>query len=166
MDVILLMAMTADGKIARNSMELIDWTGKADKKYFVEKTMETGVMIMGSKTFDTIGKILPGRKSVVMTRDKTRISHHPDLVFTDKSAEEILMDLENQGFVSAALIGGSMINSVFMEKQLIDHIHVTVVPRIFGKGLSLFDASFDVTLCLEDTRIIEEGCIVLKYKVK
>ncbi|MBU1193406.1 MAG: dihydrofolate reductase family protein [Proteobacteria bacterium] len=166
MDVILIMAMTADGKIARNSMELIDWTGKADKKYFVEKTKEIGVMIMGSKTFDTIAKILPGRKSIVMTRDKTRTSNHPDLVFTDKSAEEILMDLENQGFASAALIGGSMINSVFMEKQLIDYIHVTVVPRIFGKGLSLFDMSFDVTLDLEDTRIIEDGCIVLKYKVK
>lgn len=166
MDVILLMAMTADGKIARNSMELIDWTGKADKKYFVQVTKKAGVMIMGSKTFDTIGMILPDRKSIVMTRDKTRISNDPNLVFTDKPPEEILMDLENQGFTSAALVGGSMINSVFMEKQLIDQIHVTIVPRIFGRGLSLFDASFDVTLCLEDTRIIEDGCVLLKYRIK
>ncbi len=33
MEVILLMAMTLDGKIARDSLELVDWTGKADKQY-------------------------------------------------------------------------------------------------------------------------------------
>ena len=33
MEVILLMASTVDGLIARNSSQIVDWTGKADKKY-------------------------------------------------------------------------------------------------------------------------------------
>jgi len=66
MKVILLMAMTADGMIARATEDLVNWTGKADKKYFVNVTKETGVMIMESKTFDTIGRVLPDRKRVVL----------------------------------------------------------------------------------------------------
>ncbi len=62
MEVILLMAMTLDGKIARTRSELVNWTGKKDKQYFVKVTRNAGVVIMGSKTFDTIGYPLPGRK--------------------------------------------------------------------------------------------------------
>lgn len=166
MKVILVMAVTADGMIARGSMELIDWTGKADKKYFVHVTREAGVMIMGSKTFDTIGKVLPGRKNIVMTRDKTRLSRDKDLIFTDQMPQKLIQDLESQGFKSAALIGGSLVNTLFIKENLIDEIHVTIVPRIFGKGLSLFQDSLDLQLELMDAGSIEKGHILLKYNVK
>ncbi len=165
MKVILIMAVTADGMIARDSMELIDWTGKGDKKYFVRVTLETGVVIMGSKTFDTIGKVLPERKNIVMTRDKTRTSQSPDLIFTSQTPEEILNDLKLQGFGSAALIGGSVVNTIFMKKKLIDQVHVTIVPRLFGKGLSLFNESLDTRLELMDMETIDQNYVLLKYKV-
>ncbi len=165
MKVILLMAVTADGMIARSSKELINWTGKADKKYFVQITKQTGVMIMGSNTFDTIGKVLPGRKNIVMTRDKTRVSNHSDLVFTDKDPDKILKDIEDQGFTSVAIIGGAVINTLFMKKQLIDEIHVNIVPRMFGKGLNLFEQSLDAKLALLDVKTIEDNCVLLKYQV-
>jgi dihydrofolate reductase len=46
MKVILLIAVTADGMIARDSSEVIDWTGKEDQRYFVQITRKAGVMIM------------------------------------------------------------------------------------------------------------------------
>ncbi|MBT6339374.1 MAG: dihydrofolate reductase [Desulfobacula sp.] len=171
MKVILIMAVTADGMIARNSMELIDWTGKGDKKYFVHLTREAGVIIMGSKTFDTIGKVLPERKNIVMTRDKTtrdkkRTSRNKDLIFTSQTPEEILNDLNTQGFESVALIGGSVVNTLFMKKNLIDEVHVTIVPRLFGKGLSLFNQSLDKRLELMDMEKIDQNYVLLKYRVK
>ncbi len=171
MKVILLMAVTADGMIARNSMELIDWTGKADKKYFIHITREAGAMIMGSKTFDTIGKVLPGRKNIVMTRDKTtrdkiRTSQTSDLIFTSQTPKEVLSDLKSQGFESVALIGGSTVNTLFMKENLIDEIHVTIVPRLFGKGLSLFNETLDTLLELMDIEKIDQGHILVKYRVK
>lgn len=165
MKVILLMAATVDGIIARNSRELIDWSGKADKKYFVSITKEAGVMIMGSRTFDTIGRVLPERKNIVMTRDKTRISTDPALIFTDKAPEEILSDLEAEGHESVVLIGGSIINTLFMQEKLIDEIYVTVVPKLFGKGLSLFSDSVDADLKLIGIKKIEDSSMVLKYQV-
>jgi len=166
MKVILLMAVTADGMIARNSMQKIDWTGKVDKKYFVCITREAGAMIMGSKTFDTIGKVLPGRKNIVMTKDKTRISRDRDLIFTSQIPGEIVSDLQVQGFESVALIGGSVMNTLFMKKNLIDEIHVTMVPRLFGKGLSLFNETLDIRLELMDIEKIDKSHVLLKYRVK
>lgn len=165
MKVILLMAITADGMIARDSDDLVNWTGKTDKKYFVQVTKASGVMIMGSKTFDTIGKTLPDRKNIVMTRDKKRISSDDNLVFTDQSPEAILQDLGKQKYSIITLIGGSLINSVFIKAGLIDEIHMTVVPMIFGSGLSLFKGVLDVDLEPLDIIRLDHGHILLKYRV-
>lgn len=165
MKVILLMAVTADGMIARDSRQLVDWTGKADKKYFVEITRKAGVMIMGSKTFDTIGGVLPERLNVVMTRDKTRKSDHENLVFTDDPPEVLLEKLESQGFESAALIGGAIVNTLFVRKNLIDEIHLTIVPILFGKGLSLFTQELDIKLLPAGEKELDHHHKVMIYKV-
>ena len=165
MKVILVMAMTLDGKIARHSLEAVDWTGKADKKIFVDITRKTGVMIMGSKTFDTIGRVLPNRKNVVMTRDHRRMSQNENLLFTDRSPEEVLKTLEDEGFESATLIGGTTINGLFAEKGLIDEVYLTIVPKLFGKGLSLFSVNLDLDLKLLEMTRIDADSILIRYSV-
>jgi dihydrofolate reductase len=55
MKTVIVAAITADGFIGRTSDHLADWTGKADKKLFVQVTKEAGAMVMGSRTFATIG---------------------------------------------------------------------------------------------------------------
>ncbi|MBF0259476.1 MAG: dihydrofolate reductase [Desulfamplus sp.] len=222
MKVILIMAMTLDGKIARHPMEPVDWTGKADKKKFVKITKKAGAVIMGSTTFDTIGKILPDRKNIVMTRDPTRLAMHSNpsgsmqnlnksidsladrnfaadstenestdptgiegseaaygggsaygirstengtLEFTDKTPQEILQSLEKEGFESVALIGGSIINSLFAKEHLVDEIYVTLVPKLFGQGLPLLAGDFDINLELVEMEKLDEHSILLKYNV-
>ncbi len=165
MKVILMMALTVDGKIGRDSKDPVDWTGKADKKKFVQVTKEAGVVILGSTTYDSIGRPLPNRKNVVLTRNKERVSNAENLIFTSQSPEEILDDLENQGYSSVALIGGSTINTLFAQKNLIDEIYITIVPRLFGEGLSLFNNSLDLQLELLETETIEDGYLLLKYAV-
>ena len=166
MKVILVMALTLDGVIGRNSKDPVDWTGKADKKKFVEITKEAGVVIYGSTTYDSIGRPLPKRKNVVLTRNKERVSEFDNLVYTDKDPEDILQDLEQEGYTSAALIGGSTINSIFAKKNLIDEIYITIVPKLFGKGLSLFNEELDLDLQLQEMETIDEGYILLKYSVR
>ena len=165
MKVTMVMAMTLDGKIARESDHPVNWTGKEDKKKFVQITKRSGVMIMGSRTFDTIGRVLPGRKNIVMTRNKARKSCG-DLIFTDKAPERILEDLSDQGFKEVALIGGAVINSLFIEADLIDEIYISVVPILFGRGLSLFDCEINTRLELINTETIADHSLVLRYRVK
>lgn len=167
MEVILLMASTVDGITAKNSSQVVDWTGKADKKYYVEVTKKAGVMIMGSKTYDTIGKPLPGRLNIVMTRDKSRQSEQDDLIFTDLPPAKILEDLELKGYTSVALVGGAAINTLFIRDNLITQIHLTLVPRLFGSGLSLFapPLELDHDLSLASIEDLGDGHILLIYHV-
>lgn len=166
MKVVLVMAMTADGRISRNPLEPVDWTGREDKKAFVRITREAGVVIMGSRTFDTIQKPLEGRKNIVMTRDASRTSDHPDLVFTSRSPSKILETLEDEGRETAALIGGSVINTIFLQENLIHEIYITIVPRIFGMGLSMFNKEFDQRMTLVDLVRLDEDAVLLRYAVK
>jgi len=165
MKVILLMALTVDGMIARSSDHFPDWTGREDKRMFKELTLKAGVLIMGSKTYDTIGKPLPGRKNVVMSRNKRRISQQKDLVFTDKHPRELLDDLRQEGFKVAILAGGSQINTVFAREDLIDEIHLTYVPQIFGTGLTLFSDSISMQLELIDFKQLGARQIFARYRV-
>ena len=165
MKIILVMAATLDGKIGRNATDPVNWTGKADKQYFVKITRKAGVMIMGHNTFTTIGSPLPGRQNIVMTRTLAGKTEQENLQFTDQSPEKIVKSLYRQGYRQAALIGGAQINTLFARKGLIHEIHLTVAPRIFGKGLSLFDGDLDLHLELMETRPLEKDALLLKYRV-
>lgn len=48
----------------------LPWRLRDDLKFFKEKTMGHA-MVMGRKTFESIGKALPGRRSIVLTRNKS-----------------------------------------------------------------------------------------------
>ncbi len=165
MKVILVMAITIDGKIGKHAHHAVDWTGKEDKRKFVQMTRRAGVMVMGSRTFDTIGSILPNRRNIVMTRDKTRVSDDENLVFTDKGPGTIIAGLEKEGFESVCVIGGALVNSLFIKAGLIDELYITLVPKLFGTGLSLFDVDIDVNLELLEVETIDSDYLLLKYAV-
>ncbi len=161
----MLMAMTLDGKIAKDSYHFPDWTGSKDKKLFVDITKKAGVVICGSKTFDTIGKALPCRKNIVITRNKNRISESDNLLFTDESPEKILKDLEAEGFSEAIICGGAIVDTLFAKKKLIDEIILTISPVIFGKGISLFADDLMMHLELKEIRAIDENLVFVRYAV-
>jgi dihydrofolate reductase len=159
------MALTLDGKIAKGPDHYPDWTGKEDKKLFAGISKKAGVVIMGSKTFDTFGSPLPNRKNVILTRNKNRISEWENLVYTDKKPAEILKDLKEKGYSSVVLAGGAIINSLFAREKLIDEIIVTVSPTIFGYGISLFTEDISMELKLEAVERVSSDLVCLKYKV-
>lgn len=160
------MALTIDGKSAKDSYDYPDWTGSEDKKMFKTVTLKSGVIIMGSKTYDTIGKPLPGRKNYVMTRDKNRKSTHQNLVYTQLKPARLLSHLEQQGYSEIILIGGATINTLFAVQGLIDEIYITYCPITFGTGLSLFSEAIDIRVELMDIQRLDKNSIFARYKVK
>jgi dihydrofolate reductase len=131
MKVTMMMAITADGMIARNKAHFPDWTCPADKKMFKERTQKAGVVIFGSRTFETIGKPLQGRLNVVMTRHPERFKSEENLLFSSASPELLLKDLTRLEFKEAILAGGSIINTLFVKSRLINEVVLTVAPQIF-----------------------------------
>jgi len=166
MKLILLMAITLDGRTGKDAEHFVDWTEQEDKKFFVQITKKAGVIIMGSRTFDTIGEPLPGRKNVIMTRNRGRQSRWDNLVFTDKGPAELLKGLEKEGYSEAVLAGGPTINTLFAREKLIDEVIVTISPLIFGYGTSLFSDNISMELELKDVRKRGKGLVAITYDVK
>jgi dihydrofolate reductase len=159
------MAMTADGIIGRTPNHFPDWTCSEDKQMFKRVSREAGVVIMGSRTFDTIGKALPGRLNVVMTRRPEQYDPAENLVFWSGSPKALLDDLNSKGFERAVLAGGATINSLFVRDRLIDELYLTIVPKLFGQGLCLFAESLDLELELRQIRTLQAQTILLTYRI-
>ena len=166
MKVTLLMAITLDGKIAKDSDHFPDWTGKADKKFFMERTKKAGCLVMGSKTFTTIGRPLPERKNIIMTRSPHRVSEWDNLVFTQQAPKEILSDLEKENFQEVILAGGAQINTLWAQENLIDEIILTISPLCFGAGIGLFTEEVDLNLELAELTTLDDNLVCVRYKVK
>ncbi|MDE2399554.1 MAG: dihydrofolate reductase [Patescibacteria group bacterium] len=95
------------------------WHMPADMKYFRETTKGHAV-IMGRKTFESIGNPLPNRKNIVVTRDKTYLRHGVDIV---NSLEEAIKLAGNDSEVF--IIGGAEIYKLamdFADKLYITHV--------------------------------------------
>lgn len=163
----LLMAITADGKIAKSATHFANWTSGADKKMFVEKTKSAGVIIMGLTTYQTIGRPLPGRLNVVLTPEPEKETSIPgSLEYTSQNPKELLEDLEKRNFFEAIIGGGATINGLFLKENLVDEIWLTVEPKIFGEGLNLFrGVEADLNLELLETVQLDKNVIQLKYKI-
>lgn len=167
MKLLLVMALTVDGKIAKESSQLADWTSLEDKKSFIELTKEAGVIIMGNSTYQTIGKPLPGRLNIVLTPETNKFTSIPGkLEYSSLNPTELLKNLEQRGYTKAILGGGAYTNKSFWELGLVDELILTIEPIIFGKGLALFaDNNFETKLKLLETKALSSQTIRLHYQV-
>lgn len=162
--VIMMMAITVDGKIAKDKTQFADWTSREDKKLFVEISKRCGVIMMGENTFKTFPAPLKERLNVVFTEnpDQTAI---PGVKFVSGEPTVVLKELEELGYSEVLLGGGSFLNSLFLEQKLISEIVLTVEPKIFGSGLSLFNRDLDANLKLLEFKKLNEDTLMLHYQV-
>ena len=135
-------AIGKDGKLP--------WHYSADLKFFKQTT--TGhAMVMGWNTWESIGKPLPNRLNIVLTR-KGEIEDHPD-VRVMRSKDDVL-ELEATLNTDVFIIGGSQTFDAFadeIEKWYVTEVPITVedadtfMPRDFIDGFRLTE-----TIDLED----------------
>lgn len=164
MKVIIMCAVSLDGKIARGKNDPIDWTSRQDKKNFAQQTKKAGVVIMGHNTFKSIGHPLKDRFNLVLTSQPlAQVGQKGQLEFTDQKPAQLLRNLSRRGFKKVFVIGGSKINSLFLKENLVTEIWLTLVPIIFGQGISLFDTMLEKKLRLVSLKKLSYGLLFLKY---
>ncbi len=168
MRVILLAVVSLDGKIARQAAHLSDWSSPEDKRVFRAATRRAGVMILGHSTYKTLGRPLPGRLHIVLTRTPAAQTDIPGRVeFTAAPPAAVLADLAGRGYTTAALVGGAQINALFLAADLVDELWLTVEPLIFGTGLPLFaGASFDRRAHLISLQPLNADTFLAKYSLR
>lgn len=99
-----VVARARDGTIARGGQ--VPWRIREDLQRFVAHTRGTP-MIMGRKTFESLPKLLPGRRHIVLTRNRAWSAEGAEVAHT---AEEALA-LAGEGDVT--VIGGVDIFELF-----------------------------------------------------
>lgn len=87
------------------------------------------------------------------------------LLFTKESPEEILADLHRQNVKQVAICGGASIYALFLQKNLIDKMFLTVEPYVFGEGIKLFNGQIEQQFRLiSQQKLNEGGTILLEYQ--
>ncbi|HLD21057.1 MAG TPA: dihydrofolate reductase family protein [Patescibacteria group bacterium] len=172
MNVWLIAAMSADGKIAQaEGQSSLDWTSKEDTRFFIDKTKEAGVVIMGRKTFDTIGKPLKDRRIIVMSRSPVLPLPKGELEgvagtveYTNLSPRDLLDQLAAQGVTTVAIAGGSSIYSQFLHDGLVTDLYLTIEPHLFGSGVPLATGFERIDMSLVDLTRLNDQAVLLHYK--
>ncbi|MDI9341275.1 MAG: dihydrofolate reductase [Sediminibacterium sp.] len=78
-----IVATDLKNAIGKNNKLL--WHLPADLKFFKQVTMGYPI-IMGRKTFESIGRLLPGRKNIIITRNKSYTVEGAEVVDSIKKA--------------------------------------------------------------------------------
>lgn len=163
MKTFLIAALSADGFLAKDDQHSpMNWTSKADKKRFVELTKRAGVVVMGSKTYKTIGRPLKDRVNIVYSKSQS----FEGVEITQDRPIELLKKLEARGMKEVAICGGANIYTMFMKAQVVDTVYLTIEPTFFGKGVTLFSDDMLFKLNLVSAVTSEaSGSLLLEYKV-
>lgn len=103
MKVSLIAAVADNGTIGRDND--LPWKIRDDMRFFVQTT-RGHVVIMGRLNFEAMGRPLPGRRNIVVTRDAGYVREGCE---TSNSIEEALLLAEAGGEEEAFVIGGAQI---------------------------------------------------------
>jgi dihydrofolate reductase len=95
------------------------WHLPADLKHFKSVTMSKPI-VMGRKTYESIGRPLPGRQNVVISRNTDYVAEGCDVVDSIESALTLL-----NGQPEIMIIGGGFLYSQMIEQA--DHLYLTFI---------------------------------------
>ena len=126
MPVSLIAAVAANGVIGKDGD--LPWHLPADLKRF--KRLTSGHhLIVGRATWESIGKPLPDRTFVVVTRSPGE--EEPGVTFV-RSVEEGIRCAQQAGDASPFVAGGSGIFREALERELVDRIELTRLHRDYA----------------------------------
>lgn len=99
------------------------------------RTLTTGhPLVMGRKTFISLGRLLPNRSHIVITRNPDslkELSYQPEAVVSSVQ-EGIAVAQKLTGAEEIFIFGGGQIFKEAIEKNLVDRLYLTIVKGDYG----------------------------------
>jgi len=170
MKITVYLAASANGLIS-NKRNVPDWLSDEYGQGFMTISQQTKAVIMGKTTYNKLAPdYLPLKNEgalVVLTHDTSAQPAQPNVVFTDKSAHDIVAMLESQGYSKAVIIGGTATVSEFMKARLVNELILVVEPVLFGAGLPLMNGldDFESHMSLHDVKKLNDNTVQLHYRL-
>ena len=146
MKIALIVAASENDVIGKDNN--LPWNQPADLKYFKNKTWGMAV-IMGRKTFEAMGKPLPGRVNIVVTSNKDWNAEGATVVH---SIEAALQKADELNFKEIFITGGGEIFRQSMklaDKIFITRIHAQIEGDAFFPEINGSDWQLENTMHID-----------------
>jgi dihydrofolate reductase len=130
-------------------------------------SIDTG--IMGRKTYDVAkavgeGGFGPKLKTYILSRTLPP-GERQGKIFVNVSPQALVEEIRQHKGKDIWLMGGGEIARDFLKADLVDELHLGVVPVLLGEGLPLFPSGFPQrNFELIENKTFSRGLISLKYK--
>ena len=171
--VTLVAVQSLDGCITRGAEPGVGFASEGDQRWFRKTLNQFDAIVMGRQTYEPVRNHVSqaldaGSKKlrIVMTRRPAdwQNDHRPGLLeFDSRPPAEIVRDLAVQGHLEIILLGGSTINRLFLEADLVDRVWLTLEPEIFGSGRRLVDGPVDRRFRFDEMESLGGSTVLLKY---
>lgn len=139
----IIVAVDLNKGISKNGQ--IPWYSKQDMKYFKDITIgninntKQNVVIMGRKTYESIGKSLKNRINIVLTRNTNYNNINNNLIIKYDIINVIeYIENNNTNINEIFVIGGSEIYEQFFKLKIINYIYITHICKIFNHKCDKF----------------------------
>ncbi len=145
----LLVAHDLDRVIGKDNQ--MPWHIPEELAYFKEKTMGKAI-VMGRKTFESIGRPLKGRLNIIITRNEAYQADGIEVVHDLDTAIQKAEDYAEE----VMIIGGAQIFEMTMETA--DRLYVTVIEKSYPGDTFFpeYNEGFQLT-SESDTQYAEDG---------
>lgn len=138
--VVVIAAVGINNEIGFN--DELPWRLSADLKNFREKTTNN-IIIMGRKTYESIGKALPNRINIVITTDVelTKMIMSENLFFVNSIDQALLkcekVDVNREKTIY--VIGGGKIYEQFLSDKYVDIVDECYLTHVFNDNRESYE---------------------------
>lgn len=165
--VVLYMAISANGMIARKD-DNTSWISKEEWDSYSLAVRTAGNLIVGRRTYEILTKqpefsefkdvtlvVVSKGKKLKLVDEKHTIASSP---------EEALRLL--QGSKEVIVAGGGILNSAFLEKNLVGELYLDIEPMLISDGIPVFKGTgFENKLKLLSQKKVGNDGIQLHYQI-
>jgi dihydrofolate reductase len=131
MIVSLIVAAAENNAIGKNNT--LPWHLPEDLKFFKQATMGKPV-IMGRKTYESLGRPLPGRLNIVLSGRKDIVLPEGVLLFND--IDGAIERVQNENVEECFIVGGGKVFETTM--PLVDRMYITRVHTVIPDADAFF----------------------------
>ena len=161
MKITLVAAIASNNVIGKENS--LPWNIPEDLKRF--KQMTSGhTILMGRKTFDSIGRPLPNRQNIVMTKDENFEQEGIKVINDFDEALELIKESNEDVFV----IGGSKIYELF--EPVANSLAITRILKDFEGDAFFPDINWDLWQIEKEENFFDEKsnieCKLIEYSKK
>lgn len=132
----IIVAISNDFVIGKDGK--IPWDNREDLQYFKKVTMNHPI-IMGRKTYESIGRALPGRVNIVLTRNKDYTLEDKSILIINSVDDIPMYDTD------VFIIGGSEIYKIF--QPMVTEMYITrmnlEIDDIFADRFHIIEDEWD-----------------------